>query len=237
MTRTPIWKSIARTLGTEIAEGQYRPGDKLPTEAQLALRFGVNRHTVRHAISHLTETGVIHTRRGAGIYVRHTPTDYPIGRRVRFHQNLKAAGREPGRVVLASETRRANRQEAEALAIDKNALVHTQEGLSLADDRPIAIFRSVYPADFLPDFLDRLNAETSVTAAFSTYGIGDYMRISTRLTAKRATSTQALHLRISEGDPILRTVAIEATPEGKRIQFGKTWFAGDLVTLTLSDTH
>ncbi|MEC8041266.1 MAG: GntR family transcriptional regulator, partial [Pseudomonadota bacterium] len=45
MAKTPIWKSIAATLSNEIAAGHYSPGDKLPTEAQLASRFSVNRHT------------------------------------------------------------------------------------------------------------------------------------------------------------------------------------------------
>ena len=42
MARTPIWKSIATHLRDEITAGQFAQGDKLPTEAALAARFGVN---------------------------------------------------------------------------------------------------------------------------------------------------------------------------------------------------
>ncbi len=94
-TKTPIWKAIADALRSDLAEGRYHPGDKLPTEAALAERFGVNRHTVRHGIGALVDEGLIRTRRGAGAFVAATPTDYPIGRRVRFHENLIAAGRRP----------------------------------------------------------------------------------------------------------------------------------------------
>ncbi|MEO0914084.1 MAG: GntR family transcriptional regulator, partial [Pseudomonadota bacterium] len=103
MRRTPIWKSIADTLTTEIAEGQYGPGAKLPTEASLAHRFGVNRHTVRHALSSMAEEGLVLSRRGAGVFVAQNPTDYPIGRRVRFHQNLAAAGRVAAKEILMME--------------------------------------------------------------------------------------------------------------------------------------
>jgi len=48
--RTPIWTAIAHSLRSDIAAGVYGPDDKLPTESALAARFGVNRHTVRHAI-------------------------------------------------------------------------------------------------------------------------------------------------------------------------------------------
>ena len=51
MPRTPVWKSIAATLEAEIGQGHYRTGDKLPTEAALSARFGVNRHTVRRALA------------------------------------------------------------------------------------------------------------------------------------------------------------------------------------------
>lgn len=93
--KTPIWQAIASALRSELAEGRYGLGAKLPTEADLARRFGVNRHTVRHGISALVAEGLIRTRRGAGAFLAAKPTDYPIGNRVRFHDNLIAAGRRP----------------------------------------------------------------------------------------------------------------------------------------------
>ena len=115
MTPDPLWRTIHDSLRGDIAAGRYRPGDKLPTEAALAARFCVNRHTVRRALGALSEAGTIYTRRGAGAFVADAPTDYPIGRRVRFHRNLRAAGRTPAREILAVETRAASAREAEAL--------------------------------------------------------------------------------------------------------------------------
>ena len=108
--RTPIWTAIAHSLRSDIAAGVYGPDDKLPTESALAARFGVNRHTVRHAIKALAGEGLVLPRRGAGVFVTSTPTDYPIGRRVRFHQNLSAQGRMPSKEFLTLETRTAPRR-------------------------------------------------------------------------------------------------------------------------------
>ena len=55
------------------------------------------------------------------------------------------------------------------------------------------------------------------------------------MNAKLATATQALHLQITEHAPILRTIGINVDSDGTPIEFGRTWFAGDKVTLTLSD--
>ena len=236
MARTAIWTSISTALTNDIAEGRYGPGDKLPTEAALSARFGVNRHTVRRALAAMADNGLVHARRGAGVFVAQTPTDYPIGRRVRFHQNLTAAGRAPAKEILSLETRAADQREAESLEIPVGAPVHVYDGLSLADGQPIAIFRSVFPAERFPNILSDLDETKSVTAALSRYGVADYTRASTRLTAKQANATQALHLRISEGAPILRSVGINIDTAGMPIEFGHTWFAGDRVTLTVNNS-
>ena len=236
MARTAIWTSISSALTSDIAEGRYGPGDKLPTEAALATRFGVNRHTVRRALAAMAESGLVHPRRGSGVFVTQTPTDYPIGRRVRFHQNLTAAGRTPAKTILTLETRLADTKEADALKLTNLPTdVHVYEGLSLADDTPIAVFRSVFPAARFPGLLNDLDDTRSVTQALLRHGIADYTRASTRLTAKMANATQALHLRLSEGAPILRTVGINIDESGTPIEFGHTWFAGERVTLTVDD--
>ncbi|AJE45522.1 phosphonate metabolism transcriptional regulator PhnF [Celeribacter indicus] len=234
MPRTPIWKSIAESLGEDIARGRYRPGDKLPTEAALSARFGVNRHTVRHALSDLAERGIVRSRRGAGVFVQSAPVDYALGRRVRFHRNIRAGGRLPQKTVLRRETRPCDAAEAAALALAQGDPVIVYEGLSLSSDLPVALFVSVFPAARLPGLAQALEENTSVTEALKSAGIGDYIRAETRVSAERATATQALHLGLREGDPLLRTVSLNTTPEGVPIEHGLTWFAGDRITLTVT---
>jgi GntR family phosphonate transport system transcriptional regulator len=231
--KTPIWTAIAGALRAEIAAGSYAPGAKLPTEAQLAQRFGVNRHTVRHALAALAEAGLVQSRRGAGVFVTSVPTDYPLGRRVRFHQNVLATGRTPSRRLLRSETRPASGAEAEALGLPQASPVHVIEGLSLADGLPLGLFRSVLPATRFPDFPQAMARQSSITAALAEAGVPDYTRASTRLTAKLANAVQAGHLQVSQGAPLLRSVTVNVDGAGVPVEFGTTWFVGDRVTLTV----
>jgi GntR family phosphonate transport system transcriptional regulator len=235
MGRTALWTSIRDHLAGEIAAGRYAPGDRLPTEAQLSGRFGVNRHTVRRALAALAESGTVHARRGAGVFVEHRPTPYPIGRRVRFHQNLLAAGRVPEKRVLLLGTRSADASEARALGLADEAQVHVYEGLSLSDGVPIAMFRSVFPAALLPGIPTALEETGSVTAAFRACGIEDYTRARTEITAKAANATIAAQLRLSPGAPVLRTVGVNVDAAGRPVEYGRTWFAGDRVALTLGE--
>ncbi|MBF9036523.1 phosphonate metabolism transcriptional regulator PhnF [Rhodobacterales bacterium HKCCE2091] len=235
-TRGPVWQGIAGTLAGEIASGLYAPGQKLPTEAALAGRFGVNRHTVRRALADLAARGVVWSRRGAGVFVATPqPADYAITGRVRFHQQIAAAGRLPSKRILSQETRLAAAGERAALGLEEGGEVHVCDGLSFADAVPIAVFRSVFPAARFPDLPGHLARTGSVTAALSACGLSDYARATTRLTARTADATEARHLRLPEAAPVLVTEAINRDGDGAAVEFGHTVFAGDRVTLTVGD--
>ena len=182
-------------------------------------------------MSALVAEGLIRTRRGAGAFVAASPTDYPIGRRVRFHDNLIAAGRRPEKRMLALEDRAATAGEARALQLSPGDPVCACHGLSLADGQPIAVFESLFPLARLPGIGAALQQISSVTEALKKVGIADYTRATTRLTVVRATATQALHLHLAEGDPLLRSSGVNVDEAGVPVEYGRTWFAGDRVTL------
>lgn len=234
MARLPLWKSISDALRRDISDGRYARGAKLPTEAELSARFGVNRHTVRHALSVLADEGLVYTRRGAGAFVAADVTEYPIGRRVRFHQNLRAAGREPEKRRLTVEQRTSTQKEADALDLETGAPVLEYLGLSLSDAVPIAIFSSVFPITRLPGLVEILKEVTSVTEALRHVGVADYTRSSTRLTAIPADASQALHLRIAQGAPLLRSQGVNVSA-GVPVEYGTAWFAGERTALVLDE--
>lgn len=234
MAKLALWSTIATTLRSEIGAGHYRPGDKLPTEAELSARFGVNRHTVRHALASLVEADIVHSRRGAGVFVIARPTQYPLGRRVRFHQTIAASGQVPSRRFNRIETRPADADEAGALAFRQGQLVHVVEGVSLVDDQPVSVFRSVFPAARFPALPEVLPQLGSITAALATCGLNDYTRQETRLTAQLADAVLALALHLRPGAAVLRSEAVNIDPAGTPVESGTSWFAGERVTLTIA---
>lgn len=235
MGRKALWAEIAATLSADIAAGHYGPGARLPTESDLAARFGVNRHTVRRALDHLRESGLVHTRRGAGAFVAQVPTLYPLGPRMRFEQNLRASGRVPARQVLLNVTRSADPREANALGLDTGAPVHAFESLGLSDGQPVSLACSVFPAAALPDLPANLAATASITQSLAACGIHDYTRTWTRVTADLATATQAAQLHLNDPAPVLRTTSLNSDQSGRPLEFGRTWFAAERVTLTLGE--
>ena len=229
-----LWRSIADTLRAEIARGQWRPGQQLPAEAVLAARFGVNRHTLRHATQALADEGLLFARRGAGVFVAAVPVDYPLGSRVRFHRNIELAGKVPGRRIDAVMTRAASASEMRLLELPDGAQVHAVEGVSTVDGRPVALFRSAFPAALVPALPAAVKASGSITRALEACGIADYRRVRTRIAAQIADEAQAAQLQIEPGEALLRTETLNLAGRTP-IERGVTWWAAERVTLAVED--
>jgi GntR family transcriptional regulator len=69
----PIYTQIVEHIKHQIADGQLKPGDQLPTVRQLALDLRVNFNTVARAYRLLDDAGVISTQQGRGTYILEQP--------------------------------------------------------------------------------------------------------------------------------------------------------------------
>ncbi|MBR4711117.1 MAG: GntR family transcriptional regulator [Clostridia bacterium] len=65
----PIWAQVARQLESDMVSGRLKPGDKLPSTRDLALRFTINPNTAARVYQELESGGLCETRRGLGTYV------------------------------------------------------------------------------------------------------------------------------------------------------------------------
>ncbi|MGG7566449.1 phosphonate metabolism transcriptional regulator PhnF [Rhodovulum sp. DZ06] len=230
----PLWLQIRDQLATEIAEGRWGPGERLPSEHALAERFGVNRHTLRRAVGDLAEAGMVHVRRGAGAMVTEGRIDYRIGGRQRFSANIAAIGRAHGRRLLGLETVRASRAEALALELAEGELVHAVESLSEADGAPVIHSRMTFPAR-LAALPEALRTGSGVTAALAACGVQDYRRAWTRMTAGRPGALIARHLQMPEGGVALLAESMNRAEDGRPVEYALSWFCTDRMSVLTGD--
>ena len=90
-----VWKRIELALRDEIARGVLPAGARVPTEAQLAARFNVNRHTIRRAVESLSRAGLVRVEQGRGSFVAEDLIDYTVGSRTRFSEWIRRHNMEP----------------------------------------------------------------------------------------------------------------------------------------------
>lgn len=226
-----VWRQIAETLEREIAEGTFAAGTRLPTEAALTDRFGVNRHTVRQAIRTLVERGLVRVVQGSGAYVEAAPLRYPVSRRTRFSEIVLAQAREPSGGLLGAGEFAATPRQAEALMLGAAARLVVLETTHAADGVPLSWASVGFP---LPRFAGIDAAFSgSVTQALASYGVTDYTRAWTRLGADIASDKDALRLGIATGRPVIVMESVNVDANGVPVQWALSRFAGDRVRIDL----
>lgn len=229
-----LWRQIADAIRLDIVGGKLSSGDRLPTEAVLAERFGANRHTVRRALAVLADEGVVLAEQGRGTFVRSIRRlSYPIGRRTRFREGLKGQASTLVSTSLGDKLENATARVAEALGIKTGARVVRTESLSMADGVPVSRSTTWLTYRRFPDFAARVGAAGSTTAAFQSYGIEDYSRATTRISARHADTEEVSALRLSPGSIVLVSEAVDVDQQGEPISYALTRFPAERMELVV----
>jgi GntR family phosphonate transport system transcriptional regulator len=228
-----VWRQIEEALVADIAHGRYPPESQLPSEAELATRFDVNRHTVRRALSALAQRGLLLVQHGRGSFVVRDAIDYTLGPRTRFSENLLRQGREPATELLETAEEPASDLVASRLKIRPGARVVRLDTLGRADGRAISLGRHYFPARRVPDLAAQFTRWRSITRALKQIGIEEYRRLSTKVTARLPTSSEAHLLRLAMTQPLLVTESVNVESGGRPIEYGEGLFASDRVQLVV----
>jgi GntR family transcriptional regulator len=80
----PLHHQVFRDLQSALDAGEWRPGDRMPTERELAERYGCSLITVRHALGELVREGRIERTRGRGTFVLQPRIDRDIAGTMSF---------------------------------------------------------------------------------------------------------------------------------------------------------
>jgi len=228
-----VWKQIAEELATEIHDRVYADVGRLPSENELARRFGVNRHTLRQAVAALAQQGLVAVEQGKGAFIQQEMVDYALSRRTRFSENLLRQGLLPSKQLLAAREVPATERAARHLKLRRGTRVLLAEMLDEANGDPIALATAYYPAARFAGLLELLNRGTETTQILKHFGVADYLRASSRITTQMPTDQLAQLLRQPKTRPVLCVESVDVDLEGVPIKYGETVFVGDRVQLVV----
>lgn len=214
-----LWRQIAASLQRDIGDGTYPPASRLPTEAQLSARFGVNRHTVRRALEELSRAGLVRVEQGRGSFVTEDVIEYTVEPRTRFSEWIRRQNKEPSGRVLRLNEIAADTQVAAGLGVRAGTRVILFERLGLADDRPVSITRHYFAAPRFRRLLDLLRHSPSITEALEQVGVPDYRRQVTRVTARMPNADEAELLRMPRSRPVLVAENVNVEGGGAIVEF------------------
>lgn len=236
-TGATLWQQIGEILARDIASGSYRTGQLLPAEPALMERFGVSRSTVRRAVAELEAQGLVRVEQGRGTFVHEDGRiNYPISERTRFSQALIAAGFEPSAETLSEEQILAADHVAAALRLAPGESVYHLVRLSSADGRPVSVGDVYYPVRRFPDLPAKRRTRSAVTPVYAEYGMDDYVRLQTFITARLPTPQEARTLNQPQSRPVIVVRKLDADMAGVPIAYGETIWAAERVEFSIDMT-
>ena len=231
-----LWRQVADGIERGIADGTFAAGEKLPGETEIAETYRVNRHTVRRALATLAERGLVRAERGSGTYVEGQRLAYPLRSRTRFSEIVGAGGHEPrGQLIDASDDV-ATRELARTLGLKTGARLIRIEALRLADRTPICVSTTWLSAERFPDAGSVFASTRSMTKLLAHYGVRDYRRASTKITAAIADATDAARLDLALGRPVLVVDATDVDTNGKPLVTKRARFAAERVEFLVENS-
>ncbi len=231
-----LWRQVADGIERGIADGTFAPGERLPGETEIAETYRVNRHTVRRALATLAERGLVRAERGSGTYVEAQRLAYPLRSRTRFSEIVGAGGHEPRGQLIEATEEVATRELARELGLKTGASLIRIEALRSADRTPISVSTTWLSAERFPRAGEVFASVRSMTKLLAHYGVRDYRRASTKITAAIADATDAARLDLALGRPVLVVDSTDVDPGGKPLVTKRSRFAAERIEFLIENS-
>lgn len=228
------WKRIRETIADRIARGDWAPGTRLPTEAELGRQFGAGRHSVRRALQALAQDGRLRIVQGSGSYVEPAPTaGDPAAPPVRLRCDLRDHRPTPAADLVEARTGPASAEIAAALGLAPGARVQLLVGRGRAGGLPVFVSRSWHPAALWPDLAAGGTAGGSAADLYRAAGLAAGLDRSLSLQVRRPRPDEARALSLPPDRPVVVVTVTDRAADGRVIGHGRTIWAAERVQFGL----
>lgn len=196
----PLYHQLAERLFSEIREGRYAPGSKLPSEHELAETFKLGRPTVRQATASLIQRGLLERRRGSGTYVRSVPAAVDL---FGLHGTLTSF--EAHGITLASDVGKPRTE----MIDEPGHPMHEREAVritrvSRVDEEPVLIEELDFDAEHFPGLAKLVRKDKSLSDIVERHYRMRPESADQSFCVVKLSRAQAAELALPAGSPILR---------------------------------
>lgn len=223
----PLHHQVYLDLRAALDNGEWRPGDLLPPERQLAGRYGCSLITVRRALSELTREGRIQRTRGRGTTVLQPRIERDFGGTLSFTEEMQDRGLDPETRLIGARPESAGEVVGAALGIEPGSPTLYVERLRVAGGEPLLLEQVHLPAERFPGLLasdlEHGSLYDLLTARYGT-------RIVRAREALEPVLLHAREARLLGQRPRAPALLIEGTAfgaDGAPVEFARSYVRGD----------
>jgi GntR family transcriptional regulator len=223
----PLHHQVYVDVKSALDAGEWAPGDRLPTERDLASRYGCSLITIRRALGELVRESRLERTRGRGTFVLTPRFDVDFAGTLSFTEEMQTRGLDPATRVVGARPEAAGETVAGALGLELGSPTLYLERLRLADGEPLLLEQVHLPAERFPGLLaSDLEHGSLYDLLTERYGV----RVARAREALEPVLLRAREARLLErkpGTPALLIEGIASTSDGRPVEFGRTYVRGD----------
>ncbi|MDA4894494.1 GntR family transcriptional regulator [Streptomyces sp. MS2A] len=228
-----VYIQIADDLRARIVDGRLRPGDAVPTEADLAERWRTSRGPIRNALALLRAEGLIETARGRPARVVERKATQAVDVSVPFTRWARELGAVPGAQTQELSLRRAGEEKAAALGVDPDDTIVSVVRLRFLDGRPTMLERLHYTHEVGRLLFTIDPDEVSITEFLAGQG-HPIVTLQHEIDAVAADPQDAELLRVAQGTPILRLTRTSRDADGRVFEASEDRYLSSIVRFTVA---
>lgn len=198
----PRYAAIKQSITEAVRDGRLRPGDRVPSEAELVQEFDVSRMTANRALRELQAAGVLIRRAGSGSFVAETK---PIGQMIEIRniaEEIRGRGHDYRARVIQNREERANAETASLLEVPVGTKIFHSIIVHHEAEFPIQLEERFVLASIAPDY-GKLDFTQMTPNEYLTH-IAPLERVEHRVNATMPDERIRSILGLSDGEPVLR---------------------------------
>ena len=224
--RLPLPRQVASIIRSDIINGHWETGDRIPSEDELARQFAVSRATVREAISWLTLQGYLVKKRGVGTFVAQASAiSGGLESLISITQWIERHGYKAGTSFVDMRRREPTAKEQEVFSAWRLDSIVEIQRVRTANGIPVLYCIDVLPGQFAAD-----NPEALDESLFQ-YLEGRWGQVvifaKSEIDVAQATRQMAQHLQIAMGTPLLRLRQVHCNQQSTPVLWSQDHFITD----------
>jgi GntR family transcriptional regulator len=214
----PLYRQVYDIIVRKVVQGQWRPGESLPSEQALALELGVSQGTMRKVLDALTAEKLLERRQGKGTFIAENTQERAL---FRFFRMARPGGERvtPAPGVEQARLRASRAAEQAKLDLARGERVVEINRTRLIDGRPAIREWIVVPAALFPGIEKRPALPNTLYSLYQTeYGI-NIVSAREELRAVSATAEDEATLQTPVGSPILLIDRLATSLQEKKVEW------------------
>lgn len=223
---SPIYIQIHNEIKRSIESGRWSVGERIPSEREMAVTFGVSRMTLRQAVKTLVDEGILERHVGSGTFVARQKVQEKMSSGVTsFSELMRAQGKAPSSKTISYHIATPSLSEMEKLNLMEKELVLRMERIRYADEMPICFEIATIPEKLIREYSkDEVTSSLYHALEESGHIIGHAQQT---VSAMLASEQIAEYLGIRRGDAILRLRQLTNLEDGQPFEYVRTQYVGE----------